>query len=155
MDDALEVAVHVADGVEAHCDAGRIERAVRHVLAAEGVAEAELSVTLLDDAAIGRLNRQYLAHEGPTDVISFPLHRPGQPVLGDIYIGAEQARRQAREHGEAPDVEVLRLAIHGTLHVLGYEHPEDATRESAPMYSRQEELLAGFLGEPPGASVVP
>ena len=119
-----------------------VERAVAAVLDAEGVAAAELSVAFVSDEEIAALNERFLSHEGPTDVISFPLHLPGGPPLGDIYIGAEQAVRQAP--GDVRE-EILRLAIHGTLHILGYEHPEGADRERSPMYLRQEELLAAFL----------
>jgi probable rRNA maturation factor len=124
---------------------GEVERAVEWVLDAEGVGDAELSVALVSDEEIAALNERYLSHEGPTDVISFPLHRPGGAPLGDIYVGAEQALRQADETGQPPRVEILRLAMHGTLHVLGYEHPEGPERELSPMYLRQEELLATFL----------
>ena len=119
-----------------------VERAVEAVLDEEGVAEAEVSVAFVSDDEIAALNERFLAHEGVTDVISFPLHLPGGAPLGDIYIGAEQALRQAP--GDVRE-ELLRLAIHGTLHILGYEHPEGAEREGSPMYLRQEELLAGFL----------
>jgi probable rRNA maturation factor len=124
------------------------EEAVAWVLEAEGVSEAEISLALVSDAEIARLNQQYLSHDGPTDVIAFPLHRPGAAPLGDIYIGAEQARRQAAENGVAEDEEILRLVIHGTLHVLGYEHPEGPHREQSPMYVRQEVLLSSFLARP-------
>ena len=66
---------------------------MRKALDADG-REAELSVTLVDDAEITRLNREYRGKDRPTDVISFSLGSPDQP-LGDVYVGAEQARRQA------------------------------------------------------------
>ena len=119
-----------------------VERAVESVLDAEGVAEGEISVAFVSDPEIAELNQRFLAHEGVTDVISFPLHLPGGAPLGDIYIGAEQAARQAPG---AVREELLRLAIHGTLHILGYEHPEGEDREGSPMYLRQEELLSAFL----------
>jgi probable rRNA maturation factor len=149
---AASVEVFIDDGLDLPLGAERVERAVAWALAAEGVEEAEVSVAILDDEQIARLNREYLDHEGPTDVISFPLHAPGQPVLGDIYIGAEQARRQAAELGVELAEEVLRLALHGTLHVLGYDHPEGEEREETPMYRRQEELLRGFLASAGGTA---
>jgi probable rRNA maturation factor len=137
-----------AEGVELPLPLEAVERAVRAVLRAEGAGAAELSVTLLDDAGIARLNEEYLHHEGPTDVISFPLPDPTGRVVGDIYIGRDQAARQAAELGADLREELLRLAVHGTLHVLGYEHPEGEGREESPMYRRQEELLAALLREP-------
>jgi probable rRNA maturation factor len=123
-----------------------LERVIAFVLREEGHVEAEISLTLLPDPEIARLNEEYLSHDGPTDVISFPLHLPGQPPLGDIYVGLDQAARQAGELGVPLSEELLRLAIHGTLHVLGYEHPEGDERFDSSMYRRQEELLAAFLG---------
>jgi probable rRNA maturation factor len=139
--DAIEVEVSVGEGVDSPVDVARVEAVVRHVLRAEGVASAEISVALVSDAEIASLNQEYLQHAGPTDVISFALHEPGEPPLGDIYVGVDQAVRQASEFGATPTDEVLRLAIHGTLHVLGWEHPEGAGRTESEMFARQEELL--------------
>jgi probable rRNA maturation factor len=143
--DDLIVEVSVAPGVSAPVAAERVEAAVRHVLRAEGVEEAEISVALLDDGAIASMNQEYLEHEGPTDVITFAMHEGDEPPLGDIYVGVEQAARQAAEWSATPAEEVLRLAVHGTLHVLGYEHPEGAERVESEMFIRQEELLRSFL----------
>ncbi len=143
--DELTVEVSVGEGVESPAAPERVEAAVRHVLAAEGVREAELSIALLGDDGIASLNQDYLGHEGPTDAISFALHEPGEPPLGDVYVGVDQARRQAEEYGATAEEEVLRLAVHGTLHVLGYEHPDGGERVDSEMFRRQEELLAGFL----------
>jgi probable rRNA maturation factor len=142
--DAIEVEVSVGEGVDSPVDVARVEAVVRHVLRAEGVASAEISVALVSDAEIASLNQEYLQHAGPTDVISFALHEPGEPPLGDIYVGVDQAVRQASEFGATPTDEVLRLAIHGTLHVLGWEHPEGAGRTESEMFARQEELLKSF-----------
>jgi probable rRNA maturation factor len=137
--------IHLGEGLDSPLPPERVEAAVRWALEAEGIERAEISVALLGDEEITELNRTYLRHEGPTDVISFPLHEPGQPPLGDVYIGLPQALRQADELGVPVDEELLRLAIHGTLHVLGYDHPPGEDREHTPMYRRQEELLRAFL----------
>ena len=141
----IEVDVHVGEGLTLPFPAGTVQEAARWVLESEGVTAAELSFAFLPDHEIAALNREYLDHEGPTDVISFPLHQPGQDPLGDVYVGLEQALRQAEEHAVPPTDEVLRLAIHGTLHILGYDHPVDEDRERSRMYLRQEELLRAFL----------
>lgn len=143
--DEVDVQVSVGEGVAPSVDPARVEAAVRHVLRVEGVDAAEISVALVGDGEIAALNGQYLAHEGPTDVISFHLHDRGEPPLGDVYVGVEQAARQAAGLGVGADEEVLRLAVHGTLHVLGYEHPEDDDRAASPMFARQEALLRAFL----------
>ncbi len=120
-----------------------IERAVRLTLGAEGVRAGEVSVAVLDDAGIRRLNREHLGHDRPTDVLSFALHGEGEPVIGDVYLGADQACRQASEAGIPADEEFARLAVHGTLHVLGWDHPEEAeARFRSAMWRRQEALVA-------------
>jgi probable rRNA maturation factor len=116
-------------------------RAVEAALDAGGGAAGSISVTLLDDAGIARLNREYLDHDGATDVISFALHTPGEEPLGDVFIGYDQALRQAGEHGVAARDELARLAIHGTLHVLGYDHPEGEERFECEMWQLQEQVL--------------
>lgn len=116
------------------------EAAVRATLDDRGVADGEISVTFLDDAGMESLNREWKGREGPTDVLAFTLNEPGAPPLGDIYIGLERAVRQAAELGEPAEREVARLAIHGTLHVLGWDHPE-ADREESEMWRHQERIL--------------
>jgi rRNA maturation RNase YbeY len=124
---------------------GRLVHAVSLVLRSEGVAEAELSVTFLEDAEIRGLNRSYLGHDRPTDVITFPLHDEGQPVLADLYIGADQAERQAAEWDVPLDEELVRLVVHGTLHALGHDHPEGGDRERSPFFERQEGLVRAIM----------
>lgn len=141
----LIVEVSVGEGVAPPVRPERVEAAVRHVLLAEGVAEAEISVALLADGAIAAMNDQYLEHEGPTDVITFAMHEGDEPPLGDVYVGVEQAVRQAAEFGATAEEEVLRVAVHGVLHVLGYQHPDGPERMQSEMFVRQEELLRSFL----------
>ncbi|HET7275374.1 MAG TPA: rRNA maturation RNase YbeY [Longimicrobiaceae bacterium] len=140
-----EVAVSLGGGVHDSLPISQVEQAARWVLARHSADDATISIALLSDDDIARLNERYLSHSGPTDVISFPLHLPSSPVVGDIYIGAEQASRQASEMKVPLAEELARLAIHGTLHVLGYSHPDGEEREGTEMYQLQEELLAGFL----------
>jgi len=149
--DEIDVEVSVGEGLVPAVDAERIEAAVRHVLRAEGVTEGEISVALVSDDEITALNREWLDHDWATDVISFNLNGPGEPPLGDVYLGVEQAARQAAELGADPGEEMLRLAVHGTLHVLGYEHPEGADRADSEMFRRQEALLREFLSGGAGA----
>ncbi|GMV04198.1 MAG: endoribonuclease YbeY [Gemmatimonadota bacterium] len=126
-------------------DEALLERAVAHTLAAEGVEEAELSLTLVDDAGIRDLNARWLGRDRPTDVIAFTLGQ-APAVLGDVYIGVEQARRQAGELGVPLAEELVRLAVHGTLHVLGHDHPEGAERTGSPMFVLQEALVRELTG---------
>lgn len=149
-EDAFEVQVSAADveteGVDASVLA-LLEAAVRHTWAAEGRGGGEVSLTLLDDDAIAELNRSYLHREGPTDVIAFALGSAGDASVpvGDVYVGAHQAVRQAREYGVPLREELVRLAVHGTLHVLGYDHPDGEERADSAMFRRQEALVEEVL----------
>lgn len=108
--------------------------------------DADISLTLLGDDAIADMNRRYLGHDGPTDVISFALYEEGEVPVGDVYVGYEQALRQAGENGVALEEELVRLAVHGTLHVLGEDHPEGEERVDSPMWLLQERIVARLLG---------
>jgi len=127
-----------------------MRRGVEVTLEHEGVEAAEVSVTCLDDEPMRELNRTWLDHDRVTDVLAFPLHEEGEPPLGDVYIGVGQARRQAAELELPLEEELVRLTIHGVLHVLGYDHPEtaDAARESSLHYRLQERLTRRVMGEP-------
>jgi magnesium transporter len=144
--------VHVNCRGRSEIDTDLLESAVRLVLHAEGVERGEVSVTLLGDDPIREMNRDYLGHDRPTDVIAFALHGEGEPVLGDVYVGVEQAERQAVREGVPARDELARLAIHGTLHVLGYDHPDGEGRSASPMFERQERLMAELLGDRTGGS---
>lgn len=118
--------------------------AMSTTLAGEGHPGGELSLTLLDDEGIRELNRAYLGKDSITDVLAFSLGDEGV-VLGDVYVGVPQARRQAQEYGVPVAEELLRLAIHGTLHVLGHDHPEGPERTESPMFALQEAYLKQVL----------
>jgi probable rRNA maturation factor len=90
------------------------------------------------------LNRKHLRRAGATDVIAFgfaPAGRGG-PVVGDVYIAPAVARAQAERLGVPVREELARLIVHGTLHVLGHDHPEGGGRTRSAMWRRQETLLA-------------
>ncbi len=142
---ALAVAVS-SEKVRAPVSAARIAEAVRLVLRAEQVKQAMISVALLDARAMAALNRKHLGHAGATDVISFGFVAGVKTgVVGDIYICPDVARANAREHGVGVREEVLRLVVHGVLHVLGHDHPVDEARQRSAMWKRQERLLARVL----------
>src|SRR5690625_7859770 len=89
---------------------------------------------------MSELKRTDLGRNGTTDVIAFGLYQEGEEPVGVIYIGWDQALRQAAALGEAPEGELVRLAIHGTLHLLGYDHPEGADRERSEMRSEERRV---------------
>lgn len=121
-----------------------VRRAARAVLEDRGVPRAEISIALMDDDTMTAMNRQWKGRDATTDVLAFSLQEEGDMPLGDVYIGWEQALRQAAEVAEPPARELARLAIHGTLHVLGLDHPEE-DRETSEMWGHQERIL-GELG---------
>lgn len=122
-----------------------VRTAVLHTLADADVGEGEVSVTMLADDAIRALNREYLFEDRPTDVIAFSLGDESR-LMGDVYVGLEQAARQAAAVGIGLEEELVRLSIHGTLHVLGHDHPEGAERTDSPMYRLQERLVRDVMG---------
>lgn len=141
---SLDVEV-AADGVRVPLAKHRVADLARAVLEAEGVRDASLSFAFVRPSTIATVNREHLGHKGPTDVISFPLAAAaGAPLGGDVYICPDVAARNAVEHRVGLREEIARLVVHGTLHVLGHEHPEGDGREASAMWRRQEELLASF-----------
>lgn len=140
------IEVQVESLTEAARDYRDVARAaVEATLAARGITVAEVSLTLLDDMAIHALNRDHLDHDWTTDVLSFALYQADEAVLGDVYIGYDQAVRQAAEAEVDVAEEVARLAVHGTLHVLGFDHPDDAAgRRDSEMYRVQEAIVTAL-----------
>jgi probable rRNA maturation factor len=124
-----------------------VQRAAVATLRAEAVKDAMLSITFVGRDAISRMNRRYLGHHGATDVISFGLGKIGKrgAVIGDIYICPEVARANARRQRIAAGEELLRLVVHGTLHVLGHDHPDGSQRTVSRMWRKQEKILARVL----------
>ena len=107
------------------------------------IRDAMVSVAFVGRTAMSRLNREYLRHTGPTDVISFGMGREarGMPAVGDIYICPEIAARNARRAGVSQANELARLVVHGALHVAGLDHPHDESRVNSPMWRKQEKIL--------------
>jgi probable rRNA maturation factor len=91
------------------------------------------------------LNRRALGRDRATDVIAFGMRHAGT-LVGDVYICPAMARRSAAVHGVPVRQEILRLVIHGTLHALGYAHPEGAGRTRSAMWQRQERYVAALRG---------
>ena len=145
------IVVHVNPGDFAGIPERLLNESVRIVLREEGVEEAEISVTFLSDAEIGEMNRHYLDRDRPTDVLAFALYEDDEPVLGDVYIGFSRAADQALEREIPLREELVRLTVHGVLHVLGYDHPEDDGRERSEHFRRQEELVERIRDEVSGA----
>ena len=142
------IAIHVNAPEGTRVPRRLIERVLRATLRRERVPRAELSVTFLRDREMAQLHGRHLGLAEATDVLSFALHEDGEDPLGDVYVGYSQALRQAAEAGAGADRELALLAVHGTLHVLGYDHPDGPERDRCDMYRVQEEVLRGLENEP-------
>lgn len=134
-------------------DRAALRRLMRELLKEAGstapAAANELSLVFSTDAAVHELNRSYRGKDKPTDVLSFAVGEDAEPetvCLGDIVISLDTAAAQAREFKVTRDQEILRLLIHGTLHLLGYEHERVPRAEARRMQRREDELFALFKG---------
>ena len=113
--------------------------------------DAELSIIMVDEAAMEQLHVQWMDEPGPTDVLSFPMDelRPGTEdavsppgLLGDIVVCPQVATAQAEAAGHSPLEEILLLTTHGLLHLLGFDHAEP--EEEREMFGIQRDILVGF-----------
>lgn len=142
---ATAIAVDVArDDVRVALGEERVREIVRAVCKREKVKGALISVTFVSNRRIAAMNRKFLGHTGATDVITFELAPAAGVVMGDIYIAPDVARENATAAGVGVREELVRLVVHGTLHVLGHTHDEGADRTASPMWKRQEALVAAL-----------
>lgn len=117
-------------------DVASLAEVARETLREEGMARAELSLSFVEEIEIADLHERYLDEPEPTDVLSFPLEdvdEDGTRIVGDVVVAPAVA---ARNNPGDPEGELRLLVAHGVLHLLGYDHDEDAAR--ARMWERQE-----------------
>lgn len=133
--------VNVADRqTTLELDRARIKEAVRLVLDDSGLKKATIGVAVVDDATIHELNRRYLEHDYPTDVLSFPLERGPSSLEGEVVVSADTAQRSAADYGWPAVDELLLYIIHGTLHLVGHDDHDPAAR--AKMRAAESAVLA-------------
>ena len=145
-------------------DQRRLVRVARSVLSSEGVLRADISVALVDNREMHVINRNFLRHDYPTDVLSFLLDEEpsprgkksiraraprgaGKSLDGEVIISTEYARAEADLHDWEPESEVLLYLVHGLLHLCGYDDVSDAERRV--MRAREIELLSKWKLVPP------
>ncbi len=121
-------------------------RVAEFALTHEGHQAGELSIALVDDEDMQRLNSEYRGLGETTDVLSFPL---GEDDFGEIIISWPRAKEQAREFGHSLDRELGFLLVHGILHLLGYDHQQEDEREI--MRGKEEEILSRLVLEREGS----
>ncbi|WP_025114289.1 rRNA maturation RNase YbeY [Lysinibacillus fusiformis] len=131
-----------------------VEKLLQHAASVENIEpETEVSVTFVTNDTIQDINREYRGKDQPTDVISFALEELGEGemavtfegmprVLGDIIISTDRAKEQAEEYNHSFERELGFLAVHGFLHLLGYDHMEP--EEEKVMFTKQDEILQTF-----------
>jgi len=129
-------------------DARALKAAMRTLLETLGERDASISLTLVDDATIAKINKEHRGKDTPTDVLSFPLEPEpfaNERLLGDVVISIDTARRQAQDYDAPLQRELERLMIHGVLHVLGHDHMEPDERA---VMEAEEKRLAAAIGMP-------
>lgn len=124
----------------------RLGQAVEAILAAHGVARGTVSLALVDDATIHEVNREFLSHDEPTDVISFVLESGPGWLDGEIVASVDTAARHAAEVGWTTADELLLYVIHGLLHLVGHDDLSDEARPR--MRAAERAWLAHFGLEP-------
>ncbi len=149
------MSIEVANETTERVDETELAALARYVLDSMHVHPmAELSILLVDSAAMTVLHEKWMDEPGPTDVLSFPMDelRPGRQgqlsgpgLLGDVVLCPEVAARQAAQAGHTTAEEILLLTTHGILHLLGYDHAEPA--EEKEMFELQRRLLLTFLAD--------
>jgi len=151
------VAVEVANESEITVDEQALAGVCRYVLGELEVSPlAELSVLCVDVDYMASLHERWMGEKGPTDVLAFPMDEldtarpddpdPGPALLGDVVLCPSVAVRQARAAGHSMADELLLLATHGVLHLLGYDHMEPD--EEKEMFGLQQKLLEGWRSTP-------
>lgn len=145
------MAVYIKNAPKSGVDARALKRTAEALLSAAGEGGSSVSISLVRDATIRKLNRAYRGKDAATDVLSFGLLEGEGPrdgaerLLGDVVISLDTARRQAADYDATLDMELRRLLIHGLLHLLGHDH--ERPRERAAM-EREERRLARAIDLP-------
>jgi probable rRNA maturation factor len=124
--------------------AALVRRVVETVLRGER-RRALISITFLGRDAMRRLNAEHKGHDRATDVLSFAMTDAAGGTIGDVYVCPWVAAREARSRGIPERQELIRLVVHGTLHALGRDHPEDERRTSSAMWRRQERYVEALV----------
>lgn len=151
----IEVHVQVDEAYADAVDLADLQAIVARALELEGVTEGEVSLVITDVETVRELNRAYRGVDAPTDVLSFPLLEgeptagpAARPYLGDVIIAFPVAQEQAKRYGHSTQEELRLLAVHGTLHLLGYDHA--TPEEEREMWRRQEAVLGKAYVGPRG-----
>jgi len=127
----------------ADIDADLLRRAVEYVARSGRLESARIGVAVVDDKTMHGLNRRFLDHDFPTDVITFPLEEQDGYLEGEIVASLDTARREAGRFGWSAGDELLLYVIHGALHLVGYD---DTTADAARQMREQERAMLAHFG---------
>lgn len=125
-----------------------LTQAVRAVILDSGLPRAEISVAVVDDPTIHQLNVEYLNHDYPTDVLSFPLTGGDDFLAGEVIVSSDTATREAPRHQLTPEQELVLYVIHGTLHLVGYDDKQPASRVTMRQQEMRFMRQLGFPHDP-------
>ena len=154
-----QILIQIDERFQASLDEAWLVAAARAALHACGRPQHSLSILVVDDDEVQRYNRVYRQEDAPTDVLSFAINE-GSPFiaemsddlaaeldaeLGDLLLALPYASRQARQYGHSLAAELQLLVVHGTLHLLGYDH--DTETRQAAMWRKQTEILSTLTAE--------
>ncbi len=152
----LTVHLQVDEPFATLVDQGDLEAAAVETLESENVVEGEMTVVVTDDETVRGLNRQYRGVDAPTDVLSFQTGGDDQGFvsspesagyLGDVVIAYPFTAVQAKEAGRSVQHDLILMVIHGTLHLLGYDHA--TSEEEREMWKKQDAILRRLTGDQP------
>lgn len=130
--------VSIANPYEYPLEFQPLKDAARAVFEGEGVKACKVTLAFVDNAHIHRLNNQFLQHDEPTDVLTFPYTDPGAKTLeGEVVIGYEVATEYAADRSHALNLELLLYVIHGCLHLCGYGDTDDASEREMRVKERE------------------
>jgi probable rRNA maturation factor len=129
-------------------DSVRIRKVLQHLFSSAGYRSGEMSIAIVDNATIHQINRDYLQHDYPTDVISFPFTNAPPEIEGEVIASADYAIEEAARYDWPAEDELLLYLVHGTLHCLGYDDTTPAA--ASAMRAQERAILAQFGIMPPG-----
>jgi len=146
--------IELTNLTNSNVDTSRLEALAEFSISKLGIhPDSELSISLVDEEEMSSLHMQWLNESGPTDVLSFPMDEikpnsstDGPGLLGDIVLCPNYAKKQAKDVGNSLQDELEILFVHGVLHLLGFDHRENA--EKTAMFSRQDEILREWRSRP-------
>ena len=129
----------INDSAKKFLPKSKIEKAVGKAFKSEKVKKADILIVLCDDIYIRELNKKYLKHDFPTDVLAFTLGE--DTIEGEIYVSYERAKEQAEEYKVSLTNELLRLAVHGALHLVGYD--DKTKKQKELMFQLESSYISG------------